>query len=54
MADEPRPGRPATIGIDRVEQVIIDTLESLYACDTLATGEHGREVRPVEIHDRQI
>lgn len=28
LHDEPRPGRPATISVEQVEQVIIDTLES--------------------------
>jgi hypothetical protein len=26
--DEPRPSRPATISVDQVEQVVVDTLES--------------------------
>ena len=29
LVDEPRPGRLAVISVDRVEQVIIDNLESL-------------------------
>lgn len=28
LVDEARPGRPALIGVDRVEQVVVDTLES--------------------------
>lgn len=28
LVDEPRPGRPATVSIDQVEQLIVDTLES--------------------------
>ena len=28
LVDEPRPGRPATISVEEVEQVVIDTLES--------------------------
>lgn len=28
LTDEPRPGRPAQIGVDEVEQVVVDTLES--------------------------
>lgn len=28
LVDEPRPGRPALIGVDRVEQIVVDTLES--------------------------
>lgn len=31
VVDEPRPGRPATVSIGQVEQVIIDTLESTSA-----------------------
>ncbi len=26
--DKPRPGRPAVIGLDQVEQVVVDTVES--------------------------
>src|SRR5699024_813416 len=28
LVDEPRPGRPATISVDQIEQVVVDTLES--------------------------
>jgi transposase len=28
LVDEPRPGRPALISVDRVRQVVVDTLES--------------------------
>jgi len=31
LVDEPRPGRPATISVDQVEQIIVDTLESTSA-----------------------
>lgn len=45
----PPSGRLATVSIDQVEQVIINTCE----CDALVAGEHGGEVRALEIQGRQ-
>jgi transposase len=55
LSDDPRPGRPATITAEQVEDVVVATLESApeNATHPLVAHQDGWAVRALSVDDRQ-